>query len=403
MNGRLEGLCKDALLVKTVSDGAASYGFTHDIVLKIVYNRLTDGEKSEIHFSVAKALRKRKSRPFSIAPHLLAGFPSLLSQGDAEKWIDILFEAGVIAKHGAAVEQALELFERCAELLSGDRPQGKDDFDLSVRLELAECRYICRRAEKAKKDFEALLAKYPETENQIRIKKKYITLFAVSGEFEKVLDLGNQILVHLNFSLNPKDIIPDLIKSRLILSGRKISRLENAPEICDQRLLLIMETMSNMLPAANRISGGTASAIAVKLALLSERYGNSDYAPIAYASYIYVLFHILKDYKRGERLEDVTLLLIDKCENAASKFVSMCILGSLTHHWSHPLRDTAAYLEQTVLEGVKEGSSLYGGHSSLSKVGCRPHRRVDCREYGPVRRDGVYLGSVRPVGRRRIA
>lgn len=363
LNARLDALCQNALLVKNVSEVAASYGFAHDIVLKIVYNRLTEDEKSQIHLSAAIALKEQKSNPLGIATHLVAADMNTLLQYKTGEWTDILFEAGALAKQGAAVEQTLEIFERCAALL----PEGSP-LEFDVRLELAECRYICERKDDIERDFETLLAEYPEAEKQLRVKRKYINFFAVNGEFEKVLDVGGQILTHLNFSFREADIIPDLIISRLILTDGKISRLENAPGITDERILLILETITNILPAANRISDKMSAALALKMTILSARHGNSDYAPVAYATYAYVLHHILGDYKKGKRLEDIALALVGRCESLASRFVSLCILGSLTHHWTHPLTGTLGILEQAVSESEKESSNFYGAYAAALAV-----------------------------------
>jgi predicted ATPase/DNA-binding CsgD family transcriptional regulator len=380
---RLSRLCGKSLLTKTVwvdrqdgtgpgggiiRRGGASYGFVHDIVLKLVYNSLSAEERSDIHYRVANILAGQENSAVALASHLLKTDLPLLQQNRPEKWAGVLFRAGVEAKQGAAAEQALEMLERCAELRSGFAQREKSGFDLELRLELAECRNICGQIEAAKRDCEALLADYPETEKQVRIKRKYIIFSALSGDYEGVLETGAQILSLLNFRLSAADIIPNLIKSRLMLSNRKISRLENAPDIADRRILCILETLANMLPAANRVSDRMSAELALKMTILSVKYGNSDYAPVAYASYVYVLFHILKDHKRGKRLEEAALSLIDRCGDVASRFISRSILGSMTHHWSHPLNDTAACLERAFSEADKEGSFTYGGYAAVFAI-----------------------------------
>lgn len=369
LNGRLEGLCKDALLVKTESGGTASYGYAHDIVLKLAYSHMGPSEKSRLHYRIAETLTELKNeataaggRP-DIAVQLLRADLPLLAGHKKEQWINELFTAGVRAKQGAAAEQALELFERCAELLSGDRSQGKDGFALDLRLELAECRYICGRGSEAKQDFETLLSQYPETETQIRIKRKYIALCAMSGDFEKVLELGTSVLAQLNLQLDAAHTILDLLTTRFLLTDKKISRLKSAPEISDKRLLIILETLTDMAPSANRLSDKTDARIALKLAALSARHGNSDYAPVAYASYSYILLQIIKDHKRGKKLLEAALSLIGGCENAASKSAAYCILGAFAHHWANPLENTVECLARSTLEGEKAGATLYGSYA----------------------------------------
>jgi predicted ATPase/DNA-binding CsgD family transcriptional regulator len=369
LNGELDRLCKNSLLVKTLQEEVC-YGFTHDIVLKLTYNNMETEEKSKIHYHIAETLAEPENRRFTadsrlaVAVHLLCVDPPLLRRSKTEKWIEELYTAGVAAKQGAAAEQALEMFERCAGLLSGLVTKGKSDFDLRVHLELSECRFSCGQTEMAEKDFEALLAKYPETENQIRIKRKYIKLCAMNGNFEKVMELGAQILAHLSFRVDRKHFMLSLIKSRLFLTNKKISRLTTAPDITGKRLLYILETLTVMALAANRIDYKLSVIFALKLAVLSAQYGDSDYAPVAYGAYCYVLFTVMRDPEKGKRLEKAVFALIKKRENADSNSTAWFFLGAFSRHLTGTLEDTVACLKKSAAEGEKRGSSLFGSYAN---------------------------------------
>ena len=373
LNNQLDRLCKNYLLVKTVQDNRLqagfNYNFAHDIVLKLTYENLNSEEKSKIHYHIAGTLTDMKGKTFAasnsliIASHLLRVDRHLLKQDKTKKWIDELYQAGVTARQTTAVEQALAIFACCADLLLSCDQEEKSGLSLSVHLELGECQFICERVEEAKQRFEALMAKYPETENLIKIKSKYINLSACNGDFEKVMKLGLEILAHLNLKLALKYLIADLIQCKLLFRDKKIKQLKNAPVITDQRLLRILETLTIMAPSANRVNDQTSVMIALKLAILSVKHGDSDYSPVAYATYCYVLFHILKDHKKGKQLEDVALALLQQSQNASSKSAAYCIMGSLIHHWSNPLGDTIGCLEKSIEEGEKEGAFLYGSYA----------------------------------------
>ncbi|ATW23516.1 helix-turn-helix transcriptional regulator [Candidatus Formimonas warabiya] len=379
---RLDRLCQNSLLAVNRQGGGlqaeTGYGFPHDIVLRLVYHMLTPEEKSGLHYHIAgilSALSDESAEPIAgpsadlaVAGHLLHVDRNLLRKDDASKWIGTLYRAGRAARQGAAVEQALEIFGRCAELLSAGDDTAAADLVLDVRLELGECQYICGQAEEAGQSFEALIAEYPAVACQVRIKRKYINLCAFNGDFEKVMALGLEILNHLDFKVDLKSLIPDLIKSRLLLNSRKIRWLKDAPAITDERLLVILETLTVMAPSANRIGDRMSALIALKLTILSARHGNSDYAPVAYASYVYVLFHLLKDPEKGRELEDVTLTFLEKSESVSSRYVALCIIGSLTRHWAHSLADTIACLERSVTEGEKADASLYSSYAITFSV-----------------------------------
>jgi predicted ATPase/DNA-binding CsgD family transcriptional regulator len=404
LTARFSGLCGKSLLTKTVWSGrqdgtgpgdgtgrgdGETYGFIHDIVLRLVYNSLSAEERSEIHYRVANILAEQENSEaisggaiaagsvttgaggtisaaggaIALAAHLLKADLSLLQRDRPGKWAGALFRAGALAKQGAAVEQALEILERCAELLPCCGPEEQSRLSLGVLLELSECRYICGHAEEAKKGFESLLAEYPQTENQIRIKRKYINMCACDGDFEKVIELGLQILAHVNYKFDQKHLVVDLLKSRMLLGAGKIRRIESAPAITDERLLCILETLTAMAPSVNRMDDRMAAVIALKLAFLSARYGNSDYAPVAYATYSHVLFNFLNDHKKGGGLVETALALTERCENSAAKSAAYCILGAFSHHWSNPLAGTLDCLARSVEEGERGGASLYGSYA----------------------------------------
>jgi hypothetical protein len=152
--------------------------------------------------------------------------------------------------------------------------------------------------------------------------------------------------------------------------------LRPVAENSDGRLLIILETLTDMAPSANRLGDKTDARIALKLAALSARHGNSDYAPVAYASYSYILLQIIKDHKKGKKLLEAALPLIDVCEDAASKSAAYCILGGFAHHWANPLEDTVGCLARSTLEGEMAGAlSLLADLRHLRKPYPRPMRR----------------------------
>jgi predicted ATPase/DNA-binding CsgD family transcriptional regulator len=403
LSAELSRLYDNALLTKAAAGGEtggeACYGIVHDIVLKIAYNSLTPEEKSKLHYHIAATLSEQNTDQNSaqpqrnnalpeaasaqlgrssaqpstddrlkVASHLLRADISLLLQDRPDRWIGELYEAGLAAKRTAAVERALEIFERCARLFEGYEGKEKRSLALSVNLELAECEFICERVEEAKEKFDALLKDCPEPADQLKIKRRYIGLSACDGDFEKVMELGHQILAHVRFKLESKHLPRDLIRSRLLIGRRTISRLESAPPITDERLLCILETLTVMLPATNLKDGKLSALISLKLAILSAKYGTSDYAPIAFAAYCYVLYSVLRDYKSGAELEKVALKLTEKCGSASSKSIAYCILGSLVIHWSNPFGETVRCLENSTEEGEREGASLYGSYAIIFAI-----------------------------------
>ncbi|WP_148133894.1 helix-turn-helix transcriptional regulator [Candidatus Formimonas warabiya] len=370
---RLNKLCRNYLLIKKVPEDpvqdAPIYSFPHDIILKLAYHEMDAAERSKNHYRIAEtlaSLQKGTSESGTrlvIAAHFLKADRVFVSPDKVTPWVNTLYEAGIAAKTGMAPEQALRIFECCADLLYSKEPQEKSGWMLRIQLEMGECQFICGQAEEAKQRFDALMAEYPETESLIKIKRMYLRLCAQGGDFEKVMELGAELLTHLGFKLDRKHLLPDLIKSKLLFTDRKISRLTSASAITEIRQLYILETLTVMALAANRTDDRLSAIFALKLAVLSARYGNSDYAPAAYAAYCYILFSVLRKPEKGRRLEKVVLELIEKCGNSDSKSTAWFLLGAFTYHLTNSLEDTLECLKKSVEEGEKEGGSLYGSYA----------------------------------------
>jgi predicted ATPase/DNA-binding CsgD family transcriptional regulator len=369
---RLDKLCRNSLLLKQAADpaqGAALYRFPHDIILRLAYQQMEEAARAKNHYRIAETLASLPNGPgevsvrLAIAAHFLQADRTLVSPDKIKPWVEALYQAGLAAKYGMAPELALRIFACCADLLASHKPPAEHDLMLRIQLELGECQFICGQAEEAKQNFEALLNQYPETENLLTIKRTYLRLCARNGDLEKVMELGGQILDHLHFKFDRKHLLPDLLKSKLLFTDRKISRLASAPAITQPRQLYILETLTVMALAANRTDDRLSAIFALKLAVLSARYGNSDYAPAAYAAYCYLLFSVLRNPEKGRRLEKVILELLEQSDNPDTKSTAWFLLGAFTHHLTNSLADTLECLKKSIEEGEKEGGSLYGSYA----------------------------------------
>lgn len=372
LNARLEKLCGHSLLIKNAAGGPvrdeSRYGFPHDIILKLAYGQMSDAQRSKNHYRIAEAFASlKKDTPEGgeklAAAHFLKADRVPTDPDQVWMWVNLLFGAGIAAKTGMAPEQALGIFERCAGLLAGGAPQEPADLPLRIRLELEECRFICGQGEEAKQNFEVLMTEYPNTEELIKIERSYLRLCAKDGDFEKVMELGEKLLARLGLKLDRKHLLPDLIKSKLLFTNGRINKLASAPPVTEGEKLTILETLTVMALAANRTDDRLSAIFALKLAVLSARYGNSDYAPAAYAAYCYILFSVLRNPEKGRRLEKVVLELIEKCGSADLKSTAWFILGAFAYHVTNPLEDALECLKKSACEGEKEGGSLYGSYA----------------------------------------
>ncbi len=272
------------------------------------------------------------------------------------------------AKQTAAIEQALKIFEYAASLLPYANFAEKDNLEMKINLALGECQFICKKYAEARERFERLIDRYNTEEYLITIKTSYLNLHACNGDNERTIELGSEVLNHLNFKFNIKHLALDLIKGKLLFSNKSIEKIKKAPLITNRRLLDILKTLTTMLPAANSLDEKIFQLILLKIGNLSVKHGNSPYAPVGYGASSYLLYNVWKDHKKAKKLEDVTLELLEDTDSSSTKTIVYSFMGTFIHHWTSPMGNSMEYLTKSIDEGAKIGEFLYSGYAIASTI-----------------------------------
>ncbi len=378
LNNQLYKLCESAFLVKIEenyqNEKTITYGFVHDILLELIYERIDTKKRAEIHFNIAKNLIDHEDKIFIennrlfIASQLLRSDYNLIKQENTERWIYELYFAGLEAKQTTAIEQALKIFECCESLLTYCDLKEKHNLDMKINLELGECQFICRMYQEAKERFEKLVSKYNTTENAIAIKRKYMSLYAYNGDHQKVIELGVEILKHLDIKFDIKNLKVTLLKGKLLYSNKKIEKLKNAPAITDERIMIALETLTKMILAANCLNDKIFLQVLMKISSISAKHGNSPYSPIGYSAYSHVTNNVWKDFDKAKKLEDITIELLETTDNLFTRSFVYAFVGTFTAHWSNPMEKSIEYLEKSIEESIKMGDFLFCSYTFISSI-----------------------------------
>ena len=363
---QLEKIFEKSLLVQHSVESQIKYSFVHDIVYDVIYQTQDERKKTDTYYDIACTLQKfgySEKKPLFTASFLMKSDQERILKEEKPEWIDILARAGKIAQDRGNIEYALRIFERCDELATASAVKPDREFYLDMQLAYLQCRFVNEREAEAQRHYEQLMKGFSDQESVIKIKLKYIYYYAYNANWEKVLSLGTDILKYLNFDFNTRSIPLDLIKSRMLYSRKKIEGIKDAPVITDYRLLTILEVLVIMFPAANRLDLKLFTLVTLKLAILSGKYGNSKYSCIGYASYCYLLFFMFRDYKKGDRLQKITLELLDHPDMDSTRTVAYAIIGTFTYHWTNTFDKTLECLQKSIDFGTEEGEYLYSNYA----------------------------------------
>ena len=375
---KLQMFCNVNILVDNVKDyndeKVLFYSFLHDIILELVYNNIHQQEKTNIHYKMMKLVIEDEDIEFIenkrlfIASQLLHLDYSCFSGENLDKWIYEFYYAGLELKRTAAIKQALKIFDICYNLYKNHSLEKNNELHMNINLELAECQFICRRYNDAEKVFEELISKHNKIDDIIKIKVKYMELYSYSGDSEKVIELGTEVLNHLNYKFSTRQLMTDLMRVRLLFTNKKIDNLKKQKYIKDKRLLMILQVLSKMIPAANCLNDKIFQILLIKIALITIKHGYSKYSPIGYSTLSFFFYRVWKDPVKAQKLKEMTLESLNKTDEFLITAITHPFTGTFVYHWTHSLNHTIDYLEKYIEQGIYNGEYLYTGYSVVSVI-----------------------------------
>ncbi|MEA1975231.1 MAG: LuxR C-terminal-related transcriptional regulator, partial [Bacillota bacterium] len=347
------------------------YVFTHDIIYELVYKNINLKKKSEMHYRIAKLYLELenlnvKIDKFLLVSQLLRSDYDLIIKENSSRWISILFENGIEEKQIPNIERALEIFKFCESILPYSSTEIEDEFKVKLNIEIGECDFLCEKYDEAEKRFELLILNCDSFDSLINIKINYMNLYLYKGHFNKVLSFGKEILERLQFSVESQSIIFNLIKMRFLYSDRNIEKRKKLSEIDDNRILMVLEVLSIMIPAASSVDNKLFLKILITIANLTAKYGDSKYSLVGYAACSLIYYNVLHDYNKGERIEKKLEKLLEINREESTKSLVYLAIGTFLIHRTSPIEDSIVFLEKGIIEGARTSKFSYSGYSIIS-------------------------------------
>lgn len=306
-------MCRLGLLIET----REGYEFFHNRIHQKAFEQIAPDRREAIHYRIAEVLLREQEQAeteekwLSVGGHLLRCARLIKDAGDGSGLTVPLYRAGMTAKQSAAVEYALQLFRLAEELLDVTAWQEEDDHTLRVKLELAECLFICGRYDEAENCFLEMLAHVAEERDLAAVKKRYKLLHSYAGNAKRVIDLGLQALNHLGFHLVPRrfkfQLAKEILHGWYLFRNSRLEALQHAPFLGDERLAGILEILTVMDASASMVDEQLFLLIVLKTGNLSAQYGNSPYASLGYLAHSILWSNVFGDYRKGEKIATIGL------------------------------------------------------------------------------------------------
>lgn len=379
---RLERLCETGLIISDKNEKDEQYTkylFSHDIIFEIVHKSMSEEVREENHYIIANKLIDDTDKIYIdehrifIATQLLDCKNYIQKELDSTRYILELYYAGIKAKQITLIEEAVKFFELCLLLMPSADLSISSALGMKVKLELAECLFICSNKKEAENEFEKLIREYTNQQDLVLIKSRCILLYTYSGNYNKVLSLSLEVLEHLDFKIRTDYIrlrlVKEIIECKLRFTNKKIGKLKYIPKVNDPRILNIETTLIRMAAVANLVDEELFAMLIIKLSNLLARYGNSELSAPAYATCSYIFYHLLKDEKKAFKLADNAEIFLEHVDN--TKCMTYFIIGTFIEHWKSSGEESIKNLMRSIEVGVKEGEFQYAGYAFTAMVEMR--------------------------------
>ena len=362
---KLQRLVDSAIIIKQEEDGRTVYLFTHDIINKLVLGSFSSAQKQKTHYKIADSVFSDISinianKESFIASHLLNANKEHLYE-NTDKWLNLLYDAGMIEKHRASLYTALKNFELCKDMLNHTSVPNADLY-LNLHLELAECYNLCNRQKASKEIMRHLIDRYQDDHSRLAIKRKQLYLYYYQREHKKTLETGASILRDIRFGFGRYRLGLDLVVSRIIYSNKKIRSLSEASGAIDEKVSIALDTLTIMNACAAVSNDRLTAAIGLSAALASAKCGESANSLVGYISYAYILYIVWNDLPKTKMMVQQILKMSQRISDHNSKSMVFFMIGAFLSHWSEPIAKTDDYLQKGIEYGDLSGDFLFLGH-----------------------------------------
>ena len=339
--------------------GGIGYRFLHDRVQQAAYLLVDEDARAARHLRLGRLLlretpaERQDGRLFEIVEQLNAGRALLEDGGERLQLAALNLRAGAKARRCAAFQAMREHMRIGLALLPADPWTGHAGLWLDLQLCAAEAAWLCG-------DFAAADAIHPLARahataplDQVRCIAVQAHQYQLQGRLPEAIAVQREGLALLGVEVPHEEAALkagfDAVYAEIetLYAGRAPAQLADAllaaADLSDPHAIAAMRMMQGLWMASYYAGQQDLSALMVlSMTRLSMRQGNSDFSPVAYVGYAYMLALHSGDVARGYEVGAMALALARCRPNLQMRIQTALMFAALTSHWTRPLRDSDA-------------------------------------------------------------
>lgn len=347
-----------------------TYAFSHDIIYEIILDSFDIIERNDMNYDILTKLiisknELLKSHQTLIGEFILRNKDNIRSKNDTSIYIEELYNAGVLSKFTTMIDQAKKYFEFALEIIDKANKEVQIKLFWELNFECSECLFLLGNIDKAEEMYEKLIQISADKDQLIRLKSKFSLLNTYSGNYDKTLAIGFEVLDHLDYSIDEnkikRDMIFAMLKFKFFVSKGKIDKSMQMKKTSDLRVIRLKRTLLRMSAIANMTNKNLFVLLILRLCSVSLKYGNSDFSGPGYSSLSFMLYHFLGEPEKAKNILEYTRNIENERDD--TKATNYFIIGTFMDHWEKDVSFAYDYLMQSVEAGVKGGEYQYAGYS----------------------------------------
>ncbi|MGA2125618.1 MAG: AAA family ATPase [Xanthobacteraceae bacterium] len=348
------------------------YKFTHDRVQEAAYALIPEESRAQVHLAIGRLLvmhtppENRDEAIFEIVNQLNRGAPLIASVAEREQLAELNLAAGKRAKASSAYASALTYLSSGATVLPTDAWNRRQELAFELALHPADCEMCMGLLQAAEERLAALAPHAVDTVQRCAVGRRRVELYTMIGVAERALAVGLECLRHvgIDWPAHPTkaEALAEYERIWSRLGSRAIEDCADLPLMHDAESLATLDLLTVMTIPAMYTDENLHALDVCRAVNLSLERGNSDAAPVSYASLGLIAGPRFGQHDRGYRLGKMACELIERYglkHFGGRTYFNFAVLIP----WTRPFRDGIDPTRRAFQMSKDHGQPTFAAHA----------------------------------------
>jgi predicted ATPase/serine phosphatase RsbU (regulator of sigma subunit) len=385
-----EGPTADDDLAEALS---SRYRFLHDRVQQAAYELVDEGERAKIHARIGRLLLdKAGGEPndeglFEIVRQMNLGRALVTVDEERRRLARFNLRAGIKVAGSGAHASALDLLQRCLDLLGPGAWEADHQTAHRAHLTLAECEFMSGNVSGALATLDTIEA-HARTALE-RVAGREIRIVILSSDHKRLLEavscgLDTARMLGAEFPTDDAALGPaigaELGALTALLANRSVESLLDLPEMADPEKRALVDVFFKTNAPAFMAKPDVSVLIGLKAVRLAIEHGNAPKSPYFYDNYGIINNAVGGDLDVSYRFGRVGIDLLDRPGYAEIEASTHFLFGAFNCHWRRPIADSLEHLQHSIKAGLETGAYLHVAWAVLIRLYYRFYRGENIQE-----------------------